>query len=147
MDPLNPLLRGPCISLKELMFKILMYVFTYVLSLIIYKICPYFQVKPLIWIESVIERHAHSRIEFMVKAKSQFKRRSTANNVEIIIPVPNDADSPKFKQSIGHCKYTPETQCIVWTIKSFPGKPQPSLLKGPRIIAEAFRVLSPAKNR
>merc|ERR1712001_775581 len=63
----------------------------------------------------------HSRIEFMVKAKSQFKRRSTANNVEIIIPVPNDADSPKFKQSIGHCKYTPENQSIVWTIKSFPG--------------------------
>merc|ERR1711935_298943 len=72
-------------------------------------------VKPLIWIESVIERHAHSRIEFMVKAKSQFKRRSTANNVEIIIPVPNDADSPKFKTTIGHCKYEPETQCIKWT--------------------------------
>ena len=31
------------------------------------------------------------------KAKSQFKRRSTANNVEIHIPVPPDADSPKFK--------------------------------------------------
>ena len=62
-------------------------------------------VKPLIWIESVIERHAHSRIEYMVKAKSQFKRRSTANNVEIIIPVPNDADGPKFKTTIGesHC--------------------------------------------
>ena len=59
------------------------------------------KVKPLIWIESVIERHAHSRIEYMVKAKSQFKRRSTANNVEIIIPVPNDADGPKFKTTIG----------------------------------------------
>ncbi|RXG72881.1 AP-1 complex subunit mu-1 [Armadillidium vulgare] len=57
----------------------------------------------------------------MVKAKSQFKRRSTANNVEIIIPVPNDADSPKFKTSIGSVKYTPEKNCIVWTIKSFPG--------------------------
>ena len=31
------------------------------------------------------------------QAKSQFKKRSTANNVEIIIPVPEDADSPKFK--------------------------------------------------
>ena len=60
-------------------------------------------VKPLIWIESVIERHAHSRVEIMVKAKSQFKRRSTANNVEIAIPVPNDADSPKFKTTIGTC--------------------------------------------
>ena len=58
-------------------------------------------VKPLIWIESVIERHDHSRIEIMVKAKSQFKRRSTANNVEIMIPVPSDADSPKFKTTIG----------------------------------------------
>ena len=77
--------------------------------------------KPLIWIESVIERHAHSRVEIMVKAKSQFKRRSTANNVEIIVPVPNDADSPKFKTTIGHCKYAPESSSIIWTIKSFPG--------------------------
>lgn len=67
-----------------------------------------FQIKPLIWIESVIERHAHSRVEIMVKAKSQFKRRSTANNVEIFIHVPSDADSPKFKTTIGHCKYVPE---------------------------------------
>ena len=42
-----------------------------------------------------------SRIEIMVKAKSQFKRRSTANNVEIVVPVPSDADSPKFKTTIG----------------------------------------------
>jgi len=78
-------------------------------------------VKPLIWIESVIERHDHSRVEIMVKAKSQFKRRSTANNVEIMIPVPSDADSPKFKTTIGHCKYAPEQNAVVWTIKSFPG--------------------------
>ena len=25
------------------------------------------QVKPLIWIESVIERHSHSRVEYMIK--------------------------------------------------------------------------------
>ena len=41
------------------------------------------------------------RVEIMVKAKSQFKRRSTANNVEIYIPVPSDADSPKFKTTLG----------------------------------------------
>ena len=51
----------------------------------------------------MIERHDHSRVEIMVKAKSQFKRRSTANNVEIMIPVPSDADSPKFKTTIGRC--------------------------------------------
>jgi len=78
-------------------------------------------VKPLIWIESVIERHAHSRVEYMVKAKSQFKRRSTANNVEIVIPVPNDADGPKFKTTIGQCRYAPEQSAVIWSIKSFPG--------------------------
>ena len=34
--------------------------------------------KPLIWIESVIEQHAHSRIEFMVKAKTFFVHTAIA---------------------------------------------------------------------
>ena len=33
----------------------------------------------------------------LLQAKGQFKRRSTANNVDIIVPVPADADSPKFR--------------------------------------------------
>ena len=27
------------------------------------------QVKPLIWVESVIERHSHSRVEYLIKVK------------------------------------------------------------------------------
>lgn len=79
------------------------------------------QVKPLIWIESVIEKFTHSRLEIMVKAKGQFKKQSVANNVEISVPVPSDADSPKFKTSVGSAKYLPEKNVVVWTIKSFPG--------------------------
>ncbi|XP_044138753.1 AP-1 complex subunit mu-2 isoform X1 [Bufo gargarizans] len=79
------------------------------------------QVKPLIWIESVIEKFSHSRLEIMVKAKGQFKKQSVANNVEISVPVPSDADSPKFKTSVGNAKYVPERNVVVWTIKSFPG--------------------------
>ena len=79
------------------------------------------QVKPLIWIEAVVEPHSHSRIEYMIKAKSQFKQRSTANNVEIVVPVPPDADSPSFKTSIGSVKYAPERDAIVWSIKQFHG--------------------------
>jgi AP-1 complex subunit mu len=84
-------------------------------------------VKPLIWVEAVVESHSHSRIEYMIKAKSQvflhlvwrnipvhavyvhhlsqFKSRSIANNVEIVIPVPCDVDSPAFKSSIGQVIY------------------------------------------
>lgn len=79
------------------------------------------QVKPLFWIEPVVEKFSHSRVEYMVKAKSQFKKRSTANNVEIWIPVPSDADGAKFKTSTGYCKYVPEKNCMVWYVKTFPG--------------------------
>eukprot|EP00658_Telonema_sp_P-2_P002922 TRINITY_DN11077_c0_g1_i4.p1 TRINITY_DN11077_c0_g1~~TRINITY_DN11077_c0_g1_i4.p1 ORF type:complete len:422 (-),score=127.12 TRINITY_DN11077_c0_g1_i4:347-1612(-) len=79
------------------------------------------QVRPIIWIEAVVEPHSHSRIEYMIKAKSQFKQRSTANNVEIHIPVPPDASSPSFKTSIGSVKYAPELDCIIWSIKQFQG--------------------------
>lgn len=78
------------------------------------------EVKPLIWVESVVESYG-TRIEYMIKARAQFKRRSTANNVEILIPVPDDADSPKFKASVGSARYAPEKNCIIWTIKQFPG--------------------------
>ena len=79
------------------------------------------QVKPLIWVECVVESHSGSRIEFMLKARAQFKRRSTANNVEISIPVPDDADSPRFRTNVGAVQYAPEKSAIVWKIKQFGG--------------------------
>ena len=57
----------------------------------------------------------------MIKAKSQFKSRSIANNVEIIVPVPHDVDSPSFKASIGTVTYIPDKDCIMWSIKQFYG--------------------------
>lgn len=78
-------------------------------------------VKPLFWVESVVEPHSGSRIEYLVKAKSQFKSRSIANNVEIIIPVPPDVDTPTFKASIGTVTYVPARDAVVWVIKQFYG--------------------------
>lgn len=103
-------------------------------------------VKPLFWIEPVVERFSHSRVEYMIKAKSQFKKRSTANNVEIIIPVPSDADGAKFKTSTGYCKYVPEKNCVIWYVKSFPGSKE-YLMRAhfnlPSIIAEDREVKPP----
>mmetsp|Transcript_2112 Transcript_2112/g.3232 ORF Transcript_2112/g.3232 Transcript_2112/m.3232 type:complete len:459 (+) Transcript_2112:123-1499(+) len=78
-------------------------------------------VKPLIWVEAVVEPHRGSRIEYMIKTRSQFKSRSVANNVEIIIPVPPDVDSPSFKSSVGNVTYLPDKDAIVWNIKQFHG--------------------------
>ncbi len=77
------------------------------------------QAKPLFWVESVIEKYAHSRVEYMIKVKSQFKKQSTANNVEVEFPVPPDADSPKFKTTAGSAKWLPQKSVALWTIKSF----------------------------
>lgn len=53
--------------------------------------------KPLIWAEQHIEKHSDTRIEYTIKAKAQFKRRSVASNVEIYIPVPKDSSIPTYK--------------------------------------------------
>lgn len=79
------------------------------------------QVKPLIWVEAQVERHSRSRVEFTVKARSQFKERSTATNVEIELPVPSDATTPNVRTSMGSSVYAPEKEALLWKIKSFPG--------------------------
>ncbi|KAJ7432629.1 Mu homology domain-containing protein [Mycena galericulata] len=95
-------------------------------------------VKPLIWVEAAVESHKGSRVEYMVKVIAQFKRRSTANNVEIYVPVPDDADSPKFRAShtcfppsrrlikslqasTGSVQYAPDKSAFVWKIKQLAG--------------------------
>jgi len=75
----------------------------------------------LIWIEPSVESYSHSRIDYTIKAKSQFKEKSTAINVEIIIPVPPDASAPKFTCAIGSVRYAPEKDAAIWTIRQFQG--------------------------
>ncbi|KAJ7557232.1 hypothetical protein O6H91_05G117700 [Diphasiastrum complanatum] len=79
------------------------------------------QVRPLIWVEAQVERHSRSRVEYAVKARSQFKERSTATNVEIELPVPPDATTPSVRTSMGSSTYAPEKEALIWKIKSFPG--------------------------
>ncbi|SCU90268.1 LAMI_0E01332g1_1 [Lachancea mirantina] len=78
-------------------------------------------IKPLIWCDVKIQVHSRSRIEIHCRAAAQIKKKSTANNVEITIPVPEDVDSPKFRYFHGSVKYLPEKNAIVWKIKTFPG--------------------------
>ncbi|ODV90736.1 hypothetical protein CANCADRAFT_110094 [Tortispora caseinolytica NRRL Y-17796] len=77
--------------------------------------------KPPIWVECQVIMHPGSRVEYSVKAMSRFKRRSTANNVEIMIPVPDDADSPRFRTTVGSVVYAPGKAALLWKIKQFGG--------------------------
>eukprot|EP00999_Lentomonas_sp_LEN2_P002567 NODE_449_length_1489_cov_104.867107_g417_i0.p1 GENE.NODE_449_length_1489_cov_104.867107_g417_i0~~NODE_449_length_1489_cov_104.867107_g417_i0.p1 ORF type:complete len:427 (-),score=71.17 NODE_449_length_1489_cov_104.867107_g417_i0:129-1409(-) len=77
-------------------------------------------VKPLILCESTIDDFG-TRMTYKIKASAVFKSRLTAQHIEIVIPVPEDATGPKFKASIGNVKYAPERNAIVWSIKQFSG--------------------------
>jgi len=51
----------------------------------------FFQVKPLIWVEAQVEKHSRSRVEIMVKARSQFKeRRYEVFNINSVAMYPFD---------------------------------------------------------
>jgi AP-1 complex subunit mu len=80
------------------------------------------KVKPLIWAQCQIQKHSGSRVEYLIKVKSNFKRRSTANDVEIIVPVPADADSPNYKSSIGKVDWMPSENQFIWKIKNLQGE-------------------------
>jgi AP-1 complex subunit mu len=78
--------------------------------------------RPVIEAKAVITKHSHSRVEYSVTVKSMFKKKSTASNVEVIIPVPPDVDSPAFQAELGHkVTYVPDINCIKWIIRSMPG--------------------------
>ncbi|CCE62582.1 hypothetical protein TPHA_0C04320 [Tetrapisispora phaffii CBS 4417] len=78
-------------------------------------------IKPLIWCDVNIQVHSKSRIEIHCRAKAQIKKKSIANNVEILIPVPDDADTPQFRYSHGSIKWLPEKNAILWKLRSFAG--------------------------
>lgn len=83
-----------------------------------------FLMKPLILVNCKTKVHKHSRIEILCSVKTQIKKKSTANNVEVIIPIPEDADTPKFSPEYGTVKWIPEKSCLVWKLKTFPGGKQ-----------------------
>jgi AP-1 complex subunit mu len=78
-------------------------------------------VKPLIEVECAVTHPARSRTEFLVKARANFKDRSTATGVEIALPLPEDAVAPSARASSGSAVYVPERSALVWKIKAFPG--------------------------
>lgn len=51
--------------------------------------------------ELIADPNNKNHVSYIVKAKSQFKEASIANNVQIIVPVPRDASSPEFRSANG----------------------------------------------
>ena len=70
------------------------------------------KIKPLIWVEVERKELTPTKMKYLVKAKSNCKPKSTANNVCIMIPVPVDLQNP----------------LLIWSIKRFPGMKETNLI-------------------
>lgn len=103
------------------------------------------KLRPLIWVEPIVQRHDRSRIEYLIKIKAQFKKSAHATEVRVTVPVPADASSPKIACNHGMAKYTPEHDAFVWGIPQLNGGTEvlvrahfalPSISAGEEDIAE-----------
>ena len=79
-------------------------------------------IKPLISVKVEILNISETRIEYVAKAKTNFKNRSVANNVSIYIPVPLDIQNATFKTYSGSVVYLSDREDLLWFIKRFEGQ-------------------------
>ena len=86
------------------------------------------KIKPLIWVEVDRKELTQTKMKYKNKKKSNCKQRSTANNVCIYIPVPNDLQNPLFKSSLGSVTYSPDKEVLIWSIRKFPGMKETNLI-------------------
>ena len=86
------------------------------------------KIKPLIWVEVLRKELSQTKMKYLVKAKSNCKAKSTANNVSIYVPVPHDLQNPLFKSSLGSVTYSPDKEVLIWSIKRFPGMRETNLI-------------------
>ena len=54
------------------------------------------QIKPLISVKVKIKNHCETRIEYIVKSKTNFRNKSVANNVSIYMSFPLDIQNATF---------------------------------------------------
>lgn len=80
------------------------------------------RIAPLVVVTSNVVRHGSSRVEIFCNAKTTWKKTGVATFVEILIPIPSDADSPEAWCSHGMICYTPELNALVWTLRNVSGK-------------------------
>jgi AP-1 complex subunit mu len=78
--------------------------------------------RPLFTLSHEVLFSQGSRREHLVKLQSNFKAQSTAHDIRVFIPLPCDANSPKFTKRVGNAEYLPNKECALWKIGSVKGE-------------------------
>ena len=62
------------------------------------------------------------KFEYRIKLSAEFEKTYTSQNIELIIPVPNNLVKKNTNAGVGKAKYDPKQNAIVWRLKKFQGK-------------------------
>lgn len=63
-----------------------------------------------------------NKMEYKIKLKAEFDKTYTAQDVELVIPVPNNLLKKNINAGVGKAKHDPEKNSVVWRLKKFQGK-------------------------
>ena len=94
-------------------------------DLITYRMqCPF---KSLFTVNIEYLTETDTMCHFVVKAKTNYKSKVSANFIEFLVPLPIDCQGVKTKCSKGRAKHTPDKNLVTWKLTSFAGKKEASM--------------------
>eukprot|EP00798_Chlamydomonas_sp_ICE-L_P015035 gene15035-21105_t len=76
---------------------------------------------------SMIKELGRTRVEYNVQLKSTFSAKMHANNVMMLLPVPDNTAKAKILVTAGKAKYDATKKALVWKIPRFMGEQELSL--------------------
>lgn len=62
-----------------------------------------------------------SRVIIACTMKTTYRHQTLAKSIDILFPIPSDADSPEARCSIGSMRYAPESNKTIWSLFRIPG--------------------------
>ncbi|RNF05022.1 adaptor medium chain 1 [Trypanosoma rangeli] len=86
------------------------------------------KISPLVHVECTFFSKGSTQVEMTITARTTFRRNTTASFVDILIPIPGDADKPEAKCSLGRLHYAPESSVLIWSLRNLGGGKQFSCL-------------------
>ncbi|KEG14465.1 AP-1 complex subunit mu [Trypanosoma grayi] len=82
------------------------------------------KITPLVHVDCVFASRSATQVEMTINARTTYRRNTAANFVDILIPIPSDADKPEAKCSLGKLRYSPESSMLIWSLRSLGGGKQ-----------------------
>ncbi|KAG5479266.1 hypothetical protein LSCM4_01858 [Leishmania orientalis] len=68
--------------------------------------------------------HGTTRVKVHCTLQTKYRTNLTANEMEVYIPIPSDADLPQSNSQTGHLQYAPQVNALVWNLGKIAGNRQ-----------------------